>query len=60
MILVTKNGWLIAGEVVKETKQTFTFQPVDSSRPTIIPKDSTNRKLFEDVKEAMKWIEEGE
>ena len=59
MILASKSGWLIAGEVVKETKRTFTFQPVDSKRPTIIQKNSTSRKLFEDVEKAMKWIEEG-
>lgn len=59
MILATKSGWLIAGEVVKETKRTYTFQPVDSKRPSVIPKNSTSRKLFEDVNEAMKWIKEG-
>ena len=59
MILASKSGWLIAGEVVKETKQTLTFQPVDSKRPTVIPKNSTSRKLFEDTEKAMQWIEEG-
>lgn len=60
MILATKNGWLIAGEVVKETKRTFTFQPVDSKHPAVIQKNSTSRKLFEDVEKAIRWIEGGE
>lgn len=59
MILATKNGWLIAGEVVKENERTFTFQPVDSKYTQKISKSSKTVMLFEGVYDAMKWIEEG-
>ena len=59
MILATKSGWLIAGRVTRETERVFVFKPTDSKHTQKISKSSETEMLFEDVAEAMKWIEEG-
>ena len=58
MILASKSGWLIAGKVIKETSKSWHFKPVDSEHTQIISKYSDFTALFNDVKEAMKWIED--
>lgn len=59
MILAKKNGWMIMGDVVNETEYGYTFKPVDSQVPVLIPKTSTTSKIFDDVYKAEQWITEG-
>lgn len=59
MILARKNGWLIAGSLIKESKYNYYFKTTDTGCTHKISKSSRFEKLFDDVNEAMKWIKEG-
>lgn len=55
MILATKSGWLIAVDVVRETRKATIVKARDEKRERRIPKDSEQQKLFSGVDEAMTW-----
>lgn len=57
MILATKSGWIIAGNVVRETKNNYIFKAIDSETEQKVKKASPNERLFDDASIAMDWID---
>ena len=54
-ILATKSGWLIAVEVLRETRKAFVVRERDSGRERRVEKDSSHQALFDDCDQAMAW-----
>ncbi|ELY6206693.1 hypothetical protein SNQ34_000611 [Cronobacter sakazakii] len=40
------NGWLISGNVLKESDTGWIFQAVDEKRPKVIAKNDPNNQVF--------------
>ena len=57
MILATASGWLIAGTVVRETKNNYVFKAIDSDTERKVKKSSQDERLFDDASIAMDWID---
>ncbi|EOC0210456.1 hypothetical protein ACI0YR_003943 [Cronobacter dublinensis] len=52
------NGWLISGNVLKESDTSWVFQAMDEKRPKVIAKNDPNNQVFdgeEAVAEASAW-----
>ncbi|EPN1567029.1 hypothetical protein ACTVZ8_001007 [Cronobacter sakazakii] len=41
------NGWLISGNVIKESETSWVFQAIDEKRPKVIAKNDPNNQVFE-------------
>ncbi|EJK9926556.1 hypothetical protein ACVS9Y_001368 [Cronobacter sakazakii] len=55
------NGWLISGNVLKESDTSWVFKAVDEKRPKVIAKNDPNNQVFvgEDaVAAASSWQKE--
>lgn len=57
MILATASGWLIAGIVVRETKNAYVFKSIDCDTERKVKKSSPDERLFNDASIAMDWID---
>lgn len=55
-ILVRKSGWLILGEVVRETEGARIFKAAGCQKEIRVPKDSDVQKIVDTVDEAQKFI----
>ncbi|ELY4332877.1 hypothetical protein SMZ18_000779 [Cronobacter dublinensis] len=52
------NGWLISGNVLKESDTSWVFQAMDEKRPKVIAKNDPNNQVFDGedaVAEASAW-----
>lgn len=56
MIVATKDGWLIASELVNETEQDVEVRFFDDGTNKKIKKTDTETKVFSSIKEAVDWI----
>ena len=57
-ILAKNNGWLISGEVIRESAFSWIFKAVDEKTEKIVAKNDPSKKVFEGencVDEAMNW-----
>lgn len=41
------NGWLISGNVLKESETSWVFQAMDEKRPKVIAKNDPNNQVFD-------------
>ena len=57
MILARKTGLLISCVLVSEDKTTITVKPYDKKSNIIVDKHNENSKIFNEVYEAITWIE---
>jgi len=57
MIIARKNGWLISAELISETKDYYKLQPFDQKTVVEVDKFSETEKVFDNVYEAVEWIE---
>lgn len=57
MILATKNGWMIAVTVLRESTTAVSYCPHDEpGAKTTISKNDPERKMFDNVDDAEAWI----
>lgn len=56
-ILAKKNGWLIAGTVVREDSTHIFFRPMDKDIVEAISKKDKKQKIFDSVYVAQDWID---
>lgn len=57
MILARNTGVLISCEFISEDKTTITVKPYDQKSNITVDKDNEKSKIFNDVYEAITWIE---
>ena len=57
-ILAKTNGWLIAGKVVDESETAKYFKQMDSNNIQQIMNNDENKKLFENIDDALDWQDE--
>lgn len=56
MIIAKKDGWLIAAELINETDSEWVLKPFDDGSILKVKKSETERKVFDNVKDAIDWI----
>ena len=52
------NGWLIAGNILKETDSSWIFKAIDEKRPKVIAKNDTKNIVFDGdtaLDDALSW-----
>lgn len=56
MIIANKDGWLVAAELITETTTEWILKPFDDGLTVKVKKSETERKVFDNVKDAITWI----
>ncbi|QQK62583.1 hypothetical protein FJD32_024720 (plasmid) [Shewanella sp. LC6] len=55
MIIATKSGLLVAGELIKEETGYWLLQPRDQKTPVRVNKQDDNKRAFTHMGDALRW-----